>query len=114
MCIASYTREPTKIFTTPDPQCEPASFPGILIKTGKEMEKKRGEEGGKKRKKEKKGNGDKNIYGTAKNFPIVSGQRASRTAAIQSFRRTCSLRMTTPCVVHTTDAANNMARRVRA
>lgn len=61
--------------------------------------KKRGErEWGKKREKEKKGNGDKNIYGTAKNFPIVSGQRASRTAAIQSFRRTCSLRMTTPPV----------------
>lgn len=100
MCIASYTRKPTKIFTTPDPQCSPASFPGILIKTGKEMEKKkRGErEWGKKREKEKKGNGDKNIYGTAKNFPIVSGQRASRTAAIQSFRRTCSLRMTTPPV----------------
>lgn len=34
----------------------------------------------------------------AKNFPIVSGQRASRTAAIQSFRRTYSLRMTTPPV----------------
>lgn len=100
MCIASYTRKPTKIFTTPDPQCSPASFPGILIKTGKEMEKKkRGErEWGKKREKEKKGNGDKNIYGTAKNFPIVSGQRASRTAAIQSFRRTCSLRMTIPPV----------------
>lgn len=61
--------------------------------------KKRGErEWGKKREKEKKGNGDKNIYGTAKNFPIVSGQRASRTAAIQSFRRTCSLRMTIPPV----------------
>lgn len=64
------------------------------------MEKKKEEERewGKKREKEKKGNGDKNIYGTAKNFPIVSGQRASRTAAIQSFRRTCSLRMTTPPV----------------
>lgn len=63
-----------------------------------EKKKEERESGGKKREKEKKGNGDKNIYGTAKNFPIVSGQRASRTAAIQSFRRTCSLRMTTPPV----------------
>lgn len=57
MCIASYTRKPTKIFTTPDPQCEPASFPGILIKTGKEMEKKKrgGERVGKKKRERKKG-----------------------------------------------------------
>lgn len=54
---------------------------------------------------------NENIYAAAKNFHC-SRQRPGRTPTIQNFRRTCSLRMTTPCVVHTTDATNNMARRV--
>lgn len=73
--------------------------------------KKREREGGKGPTKKKKRRGDKNIYATVKNFHCTWA-KASRTPAIQSFRRTCSLRMTTPRVVHTTDAANNMARRV--
>ena len=78
----------------------------------------------KRRKKEEKGKerdrpaegtrrGDKNIYAMAKNSHCTRA-KASRMPAIQNFRRTCSLRMTTPCVVHTTDAGNNMARRVCA
>lgn len=41
-------------------------------------------------------------------FAHCPGQRRLESARIQSFRRTCSLRMTTLRVVYTTDATNNM------
>lgn len=77
MCIASYTRKPTKIFTTPDPQCSPASFPGILIKTGKEMEKKkkrRERVGEKKERKKKRETETKTFTGRRKISPLCPGK----------------------------------------
>lgn len=77
-CVSQVIREnPTKIFTTPDPQCSPASFPGILIKTGKEMEKKkkrRERVGEKKERKKKRETETKTFTGRRKISPLCPGK----------------------------------------